>query len=472
MGGEKEYVNAQQMTTVNRPGKEMKQSENIQPDFNNEDLKNPDPLKKHVNQMKNGFPVEVFSEDIQDVIRATNKSLNFPLDFISASILYAASVAIRKKAKIKTPNGWKERAVIYIALVGRPGTNKSHPLSFALEPIRKQDKQAHQQYDHERSEFEYVQSLSKKEREGEGLSEPEEPILTKRIVNDITPEALAFVHKNNPEGLGVYVDELAGWLKNFNRYNSGGEQEFWISCFSGKPIIIDRKTSQPIRVDDPFISVAGTIQTGVLNEFAKDNRTSNGFIDRILFAYPEGLKKDAWSEKELSRDIPESWENIISDISNIQGDREFTFTNEASNRLRKWQAENARLCNEAENEGIEGIYSKLEIYAIRLSLILQILNNRASTQINLESVEGAIKLVEYFRKTGSKIYDIVNNSNPLDHLPRNKRIFYESLSEVFETKYAVLKGKDYNMKERSIKDFLNDRRFFLRIERGRYEKKL
>ncbi|MGM0569051.1 MAG: DUF3987 domain-containing protein, partial [Elusimicrobiota bacterium] len=265
--------------SVNQRDKENN-SVDIKPHFDNEAFKGASQLKKHINQMKSGFPVEVFPEDVREVIRATNECLNYPLDFISASILYAASVAIRKKAKVKTPNGWYERAVIYIALVGRPGTNKSHPLSFALEPIRKQDKQAHQEYDQEKSEFEYAQSLSKKERENEGLSEPEEPILTKRIVNDITPEALASVHKNNPEGLGVYVDELAGWLKNFNRYSSGGEQEFWLSCFSRKPIIIDRKTSQPIRVDDPFISVAGTIQPGVLNEFSKENRTSNGFIDR------------------------------------------------------------------------------------------------------------------------------------------------------------------------------------------------
>ncbi|MGM0569050.1 MAG: DUF3987 domain-containing protein, partial [Elusimicrobiota bacterium] len=185
-----------------------------------------------------------------------------------------------------------------------------------------------------------------------------------------------------------------------------------------------------------------------------------------------GLKKEAWSEKELPQYIPRTLEDVMTEISNLRGDRELTFTNEASSRLREWQAENTRLCNEAENEGIEGIYSKLEIYAVRLSLILQVLNNTDSTRISMESVEGAIKLVEYFRKTGSRIYDLINNSNPLDNLPRNKRNFYEILSEIFETKEAILKGKDYNMKERSIKYFLNDKKLFLRIENGRYEKRL
>ena len=31
--------------------------------------------------------------------------------------------------------GWKEYAILFTALVGSPGTNKSHPLSFAMQPL-------------------------------------------------------------------------------------------------------------------------------------------------------------------------------------------------------------------------------------------------------------------------------------------------------------------------------------------------
>ncbi|WP_354667193.1 hypothetical protein [uncultured Duncaniella sp.] len=31
--------------------------------------------------------------------------------------------------------GWKEYAILFTALVGSPGTNKSHPLSFAVQPL-------------------------------------------------------------------------------------------------------------------------------------------------------------------------------------------------------------------------------------------------------------------------------------------------------------------------------------------------
>ena len=67
--------------------------------------------------------------------------------------------------------------------------------------------------------------------------------------------------------------------------------EFWLSVWSGKPINIDRKTGEPVFIPLPFISVCGTIQNGILNELAKDSRTQNGFIDRILFVMPDNLEK-------------------------------------------------------------------------------------------------------------------------------------------------------------------------------------
>ena len=80
------------------------------------------------------------------------------------------------------------------------------------------------------------------------------------------------------------------WFKNFNRYNKGSEEQFWLSVWSGKAIRINRKTTEPTYITKPFISVIGTIQPGVLNDLA-DNRTENGFLDRLLFVAPENLTK-------------------------------------------------------------------------------------------------------------------------------------------------------------------------------------
>ena len=79
--------------------------------------------------------------------------------------------------KIQIKKGWSESPILYIALVGRPGINKSHPLKFALSPILNMGKKNHDTFSSEYDKYEHVSSLSKKERENGGFDEPVKPIL-------------------------------------------------------------------------------------------------------------------------------------------------------------------------------------------------------------------------------------------------------------------------------------------------------
>ena len=280
----------------------------------------PNEIIDHVQELKvkskagqNPFPVDVFPKAVQEIITATNESLNFPIDFIGASMLYAVSVSIGNTYKVEVKKGWQEGVVLYLAIVGRAGTNKSHPFSFALKPIEVEDRINYQHYQRDLKEFEALNALTKAEKKEQGIEEIVKPILKQYLVTDFTPEALTEVHKFNKRGIGVYADELASWFNNFNRYNKGSEEQFWLSNWSGKPIRINRKTSEPTYIPLPFIPVAGTIQPSVLNQLA-DNRTENGFLDRLLFVAPENLKKECWNEKELSTSIFDNWENIISNL--------------------------------------------------------------------------------------------------------------------------------------------------------------
>lgn len=436
-------------------------------------------------ESKNLFPVEVFPLPVQEIIKATNKCLKFPIDFIGASMLYAASIAIGNTYKVEIKTGWQESAVLYLAIVARPGTNKSHPLHFALQPIMDKDKETYAQYEQARQEYEKAKLLSKEERQEQGINELTKPVWNKYLLSDYTPEALAQVHKLNKRGIGVYVDELAGWFKNFNRYNKGSEMEFWLSAWSGKPINIDRKTGEPVFIPLPFIPVGGTIQNGTLNDLAKENRTQNGFIDRILFVIPDNIVKPDWSEKEIDPSIIKSWCNIISNLLNMPVQLDETqnpdpgillFDPDAKRSLYDWQKVNARQCNEAEDEVISGIYSKMEMYAARLALILELMRwacgESDKQSISIKSVEGALQLVEYFKRSAVKVHSIISNANPLDKLPADKQNLYNCLPATFTTVQGVQIAEKFGMPERTFKRFLSDKEFFTHITRGEYEKKI
>ena len=431
------------------------------------------------------FPVEVFPLPIQEIIIATNENLNFPTDFIGASILYAASVAIGNTYKIEIKRGFQESAVLYLAIVGRPGTNKTHPLSFAIQPIIDRDKQTFHKYELQRKEFEKAINLSKREKEKQSIEEPSKPVWQKYLLSDYTPEALAEVHKFNKRGIGVCVDELAGWFKNFNRYNKGSEMEFWLSAWNSKPINIDRKTGEPIFIPIPFISVAGTIQTGLLNELAKENRTENGFIDRILFVIPDNIKKEYWRETEISPDIIKKWNEIISRLVNLSIQLDETlnpipeilyFTSDAKELLFKWQKCNADQCNQSESETIGGIYSKLEMYVPRLALILQMMfwtcDEGNIKAISIEALKGALQLIEYFKRSSVKVYSIISNTSLLERLPVDKQNLYKALPATFTTEIGlrIAANLEVPIPERTFKRFLNENDLFNKLSRGEYEK--
>ena len=434
-------------------------------------------------KQKNPFPVEVFPLPIQQIIKSTNENLNFPIDFIGASLLYAASVAIGNTHKVEVKKGWLESSVLYLAIVARAGTNKSHPLSFALNPIVEQDKRTYSQYEQQRQDFEKAVSLSKKERNQQSIDEPIKPIWKKFLLSDFTPEALAEVHKFNKRGIGVYVDELAGWFKNFNRYNKGSEMEFWLSVWSGKPINIDRKTGEPVFIPLPFISVGGTIQNGVLNELAKENRTQNGFIDRILFVIPDNIQKEYWSETDLSPVISDNWQNIMSrllDLSIINDNTNnpqpeiLKFSSEAKQILFKWQKVNTDQSNDIENEAVSGIYSKLEMYAVRLALILEMMNYACDQgnkkEISVNAIQGALRLIEYFRNSALKVHSIIMNDNPLGKHSLDKQSLYKALDHSFTTEIGLRVAEKLGIPERTFKRFLKDGSLFENISRGKYKK--
>lgn len=441
--------------------------------------------RKAKKQNTNPFPIDVFPLTVQQIITSTNESLNFPIDFTCASLIYAASVSIGNTHKVQVKRGYQTSAVIYLAIVARAGMNKSHPLSWALQPIFEEDKKEFKKFAQQMKIWEQFLNLSKKEREQQGLPEMIKPVWQKFIVSDFTPEALAEVHRNNQRGIGVYVDELAGWFKNFNRYNKGSEMEFWLSQWSGAAINIDRKLGMPVSIPHPFVSVAGTIQNGMLNELAKESRTQNGFIDRILFVIPDNLQKHYWSENDLPQNVTENWQRIITNLldmpieldafENIKPSILF-LTPEAKSYLYEWQKKNTDQVNKVTSEALSGIFSKMELYVLRLALILELMrfacNEGNKSAVSIEAVRGAVKLAEYFKNSAVKVNGILNDSSPLDKLPNDKQNLYNSLPEGFTTEVGLQIAEGLGIPERTFKYFLTDKELFTKLSRGEYEKKI
>ena len=326
-------------------------------------------------------------------------------------------------------------------------------------------------------------SMSRKERaESGGEQFPQEPIRKRFLVSDVTPEGLSLIHAQNKRGLCLWADELSAWFKNFNRYNNGSEEQFWLSVFSAKTTISDRKNAKSsIFIKRPYISVIGTIQKKILNELAKGERSSNGFIDRILFVMPNLQQKARWNDKELPENIEQEWNTIIEKLIqqecslNEFGEIEphvLTFTEEAKRRIYEWQHCFSELCDRETNDTIVSIYCKLEIYIIRFCLIIQLARWTCGecdkTQIDLLTVERAIKLTEYFKESALSVQNILNENA----LTSQQQTIVNQLPPSFTTAQAIELAEQNGMKERTFQRFLNDNigTLFRKEKHGEYSK--
>jgi hypothetical protein len=201
---------------------------------------------------------------------------------------------------------------------------------------------------------------------------------------------------------------------------------------------------------------------------------------------PEGLKKESLNNLNLDQGIVDRWIRIINKLVETPlaiddlGEPEpqiIHFSSSAFQILKDWTDLNTALINKTEEDELKGIYTKIEAYCIRFSLIMYVLNSTCNLNkiesIDDVSVEGAIELAEYFREMAKRVHYKIRNASPLDKLPSSQRKWYVALAESFKTRDAVALAKSMlNQSESTTKRLLQQKALFQKVSQGNYEKLL
>jgi len=439
--------------------------------------------KSEHSEYENSLPIKALPKALQDIVLKYQDVLNFIPDYSVGSILFATSVAIGSNVNIKVKEHYTTKANLWFVLVGSSGLNKTAPLHEFIRPLLDIDKMEYQTYKQKIKDYKIKLEEQKRKKKGEPYEYIEKPVYKQMLVSDTTIEALVNVLEHNPLGVGLYSDELKNWFGNFNRYNRGDDEGNYLSLYNNIPTTINRKTDEPKNITNAFLSVCGTIQPAILERLASDKKDQSGFTGRFCFLYPENAQAKPLPNNTFDKDYLEEWNEMLQEIiKEYRTDNAITYTlsNEANEMFIKWNIDKTNRINATDNETIKMIYSKSELWLIRLSLILEVLNrvfyehpktsDYNNMLISAKSMSGAIELTEYFINTSIKVHEIATNSNPLAKYPLNVQNFIEALPEYFETKTAVSIGSEFNIPERTVKNYLRDKNIFKRIERGQYEK--
>ena len=412
------------------------------------------------------FPDEVFPDPIRNIIDSTKACLNFPADYICPALIFASSIALGNALAVEIKKGWTEKAIFYMAIVGEPGTNKSSCLEFAIEPLRKIDRDNLKTYKKKLKQYEATKNDPDKAIE--------QPVYGQIVLSDITVEGFLKQHLNTPRGLAIYADELMGFVKSFSRYRSGNDEEVWTQLFTGVPIIVNRLHSDSFSVSSPFVGIIGGVQPGMLRKFA-DGKTESGFIYRWLFAYPDKRTFSRFQDDEIDDEILSRWNTIIDNIRKIRYNGKTTvirLSPEAYDLYKQWYNTGRETMEHASTSYI-GITTKMERYCARFALILEVLRYTCGqsdlTSISAQSMKDAFKLTYYFIAGAQKALKKFH-SDPLGTLTEKQRSIYLDLPSVFTTREGLSIALQHSMSERTFKDWIKTA-IFKKLDYGTYEKR-
>jgi len=386
------------------------------------------------------FPTNGLPKVILDFGLEISEVYGVPIEFPVLSALCAVSSALRKKFSVDSGK-YRNFGQLWLMFVAPPGVGKSEPMAAAFRPLQRLDNLSYDRYQLELSNWKSECSEAKQTRS----REPEKPFFKQCLIDDFTPESLYQTMFRNNGAVSLCRDELSGWFADFGRYNKSGEISRYLSIFNNAQFCINRKSEEPLQIPEPFMTICGTIQPEVLDIALNNNSLKeNGFASRFLYAYPKEIKKQKYSEKTPDRIILNSYEELIKHCYYLpKSENPFVLSPEAKTLFIEYANHTADLVNNCSNNFLRATYAKMEIQALRISLIIQIIrgvyddSERLKGQITKEAIQYVINLCNYFNSNIHRVENIetTTKTTPVEAIRiihkeygiRNKQSFADSI---------------------------------------------
>jgi hypothetical protein len=407
------------------------------------------------------FPVESLPRSVAAFVTASSDAIGCDPSFIALPLLVGFASAIGNSRRVQLKRGWTEPAILWAAIIGESGSTKSPALELSLRALReRQDKlmrehnEAIIQWKREIEIFEVEKKAWSHKARGNRLfagdppDAPQEPTCERCWTDDATIEALAKLLQDNPRGLLVIRDELAGWL-NFDRYSAsgkGGEAAKWLEVHGGRPLVVDRKTSEMIYVPKAAVSIIGGIQPGILARYVGQEHRDNGLLARLLLTMPPRRPK-VWTEADIDPKAEASIAVIFEALHHLtptlnDGGEPLPVTVMlTAEGKRSWiefyDEHNAEIANLSGE--LAAAWAKLEGYAARLALVHHLIRKVSGEGvgegIDAASIAAGVKLSRWFANEARRVYAVLNE----DDSARHRR----QLVELIEGKGGLVTVRDW-----------------------------
>ena len=247
------------------------------------------------------------------------------------------------------------------------------------------------------------------------------------ITQDATVEKLGELLQENPNGLLVLRDELAGWLRTLERPGREGEREFYLEAWNGTgDFTFDRIGRGTVHIDALTVAMLGAIQPGKLNKYLSEAIAGGGGADGLLqrfqlVVYPDKVGEynhvDRYPDttaKQKANAIFESLDTL--DTAQLGLDAQegeipaLHFSDDAQELFDLWRTELETRLRSSDLDHKPAFASHIAKYRSlmpSLALIFHLVaiaDGKASGPVSLEAAQLAAAWCEYLEAHALKLY--------------------------------------------------------------------
>lgn len=422
---------------------------------------------------------EIIPDGLRDWLIDIAHSKQVPLDFpvTTAITLISGLVGSRLGIKPKQYDDWLVIPNLWGMLVGSPSMMKSPVINDVSKPIKKLEIEAEKAFKSQMQAFSVnaeirkididiaKKELRKKPELKETLTnlmsdEATEPTQKRYIANDATIEKLGVILNDNPAGITILRDELAGLLASWEKAGHEQDRAFYLEAWNGNGSMqVDRIGRASLFVPNLCLSIFGGIQPSklagyfhnVVNSFGND-----GMIQRFQLAvYPDPLPKweyiDQYANKEAKAKAYRIFEQLASFdpiylafADEYEEQPYMRFTKDAQPFLRAWlESLEAKIRSNDLSSLLEEHLGKYRSLVPSLALIFHLVDYASFTAnesakieqcrqgVSADALQKAIKFAEYLESHAKRIYATMSDSGQQAAYQLSKRIADGKLSDGF-----------------------------------------
>jgi phage/plasmid primase-like uncharacterized protein len=387
---------------------------------------------------------EMLPPAIRDYIFDVADRQQSPPDFVAVATIIGLSGLLGRKILISpkqnddwtvTPNQWG-------IIIGRPSAMKSPSMKEALKPLRQleikmaeQHVEAIQRYKEACLLAEITESVAKQnakkavqkgkiEEAKEALKTDEEaapsPTRPRLIVNDATIEKLGELLNENPNGLILSRDELAGWLAKLTKEEYQADRAFYLECFDGNGhFVYDRIGRGTIDVKHCTLSVIGGIQPSKISTLVREaikGTADDGLIQRFQFAvWPDDIGTWEWRDRAPNQTAKANYYKAFERIHNltfhtIDGEPPcLKFCYEAQQLFIEWMEDlQVKAREEYTHPAIESHMLKMPQTIAGLALLFEIIDGGHEI-VGWESTTRALMWADYLLSHAYRLYSVATD---------------------------------------------------------------